>query len=93
MRNIIDAGGFQFDDYFFKSGAGSTLDFKMGKILEIIETYRPEIIFFYDDRTDHIPSFRKLGDEIFDEHGIDFKLFHVTSSFSGYELKYNSKLR
>lgn len=91
VHRVINQHNFEFDEFHFADG-GKTVDFKSRRILEIAEKHNPTEIFFYDDRTEHIPTFRKLGDKLEDDHNIKFRLFHVIGH-NGYELKYGKKLR
>lgn len=91
VKKIIDQDGFIFDEFHFADGR-KTIIFKEDKIRELIERLRPTEVFFYDDRTEHIPTFRKIGDEIEDKYGIKFRLFHIIG-LNGYELEYGKKLR
>jgi hypothetical protein len=90
VLNVINQDNLNFNEYLLCDGR-KTLDFKSSKIMELIEKYNPSEIYFYDDRTEHIPTFRKLGDKI-EDSGIKFRLFHVIG-YNGYELKYGKKLR
>ena len=90
VMNVINQDKLSFDEYLLCDGR-RTLDFKSAKIKNLIEKYNPSEVFFYDDRTEHIPTFRKLGDNI-EDSGVKFRLFHVIGH-NGYELKYGKKLR
>tara|TARA_R110000772_G_scaffold2410_1_gene8334 strand:+ start:49996 stop:50523 length:528 start_codon:yes stop_codon:yes gene_type:complete len=91
VRKVIEQDGFIFKELHLADGR-KTIDFKVSRIKSLIEKLKPTEVFFYDDRTEHIPTFRKVGDEIEDTLGIPFRLFHVIG-FNGYELKYKQKLR
>lgn len=95
VNKVIDYNNLVFDDRMFTVG-GSTIKFKLS-MLDKIKNECPnlEVIYFYDDRTKHIPKFRQWGDRCEEETGIKFRLFHVVG-FDGsgtYELKYKQKLR
>ena len=91
VLDILDQDNLEFDEYHFSKG--NTLDFKLSILDDMVKRF-PDVkeIYFYDDRTEHIPTFRKWGDNIEDEMGIKFRLFHVIG-LNGYELKYGKKMR
>lgn len=91
VMKIIDQDKLKFNEYHL-SDSRKTIIFKEDRIRKLVEKFNPKEVFFYDDRTDHIPTFRKIGDELEDTLGVKFRLFHVTG-FTGYELKYGKKLR
>lgn len=91
VRKVISQDGFTFDDQLYADGR-RTIDFKLDMLEKFANSGKYNEIYFYDDRTEHIPAFRKAGDKYKDELGIDFKLFHVIGH-TGYELKYGKKLR
>tara|TARA_R110000772_G_scaffold94317_1_gene192108 strand:+ start:1186 stop:1713 length:528 start_codon:yes stop_codon:yes gene_type:complete len=91
VMKVIGQGDFKFDEHHFADGR-KTLIFKEDKIRSLVERLNPTEVFFYDDRTEHIPTFRRIGDDIQDKLGIPFRLFHVIG-YNGYELKYKQKLR
>jgi len=91
VRKVIEQDGFEFDELHLADGR-KTVDFKVSRIKSLVERLNPTEVFFYDDRTEHIPTFRRIGDDIQDKLGIPFRLFHVIG-YNGYELKYNQKLR
>lgn len=89
VKNVI-SDDFIFDEMHFADGT-KTVEFKINKIHEVMKKYNPTEIYFYDDRTEHIPTFRMIGDKI-EDSGVKFRLFHVIGH-NGYELKYGKKLR
>jgi hypothetical protein len=91
VNKVIEQGKFEFDELHLADGR-KTVIFKEDKIRDSIKRLNPTEVFFYDDRTEHIPTFRRVGDDIQDKLGIPFRLFHVIG-FNGYELKYKEKLR
>lgn len=91
VMNIIEQDNLLFDEYHFADGR-KTLDFKIDRLSEMVKKYNPNEVFLYDDRTEHIPTFRMFGDKYEDEYKIKFRLFHVIGH-NGYELKYGKKLR
>lgn len=91
VEKLTDTHGFDFDDKYFADGR-KTIIFKEDIIRKLVKEHNPSEVYFYDDRTEHIPTFRKIGDNIEDELNIKFRLFHVIG-WNGYELKYSKKLR
>ena len=91
VNKVIEQDGLIFDEYHL-CDRRRTIEFKKEMIYDIAERVKPTEIFFYDDRTEHIPTFRKVGDDLEDRLGIKFRLFHVIG-LNGYELKYGEKLR
>lgn len=91
VKTVLNQDDITFDDYLFADGR-RTLVFKLDKLEQFARSGEYDEIFFYDDRTDHIPSFRKAGDTFKDELGVDLRLFHVIGH-NAYELGYGKKLR
>ena len=76
VRKILDANELEFDEYFYNTG-GSTLDFKIGIMEQLVEKYKNvESVAMWDDRLEHIPSFETWGKKLKE---IDFKLTVVES--------------
>lgn len=78
VMNILSMKGLKFDDHIFNDG-GETLDFKIREIKNALR-YNPNIreVEMWDDRTAHIPSFQKMGDELVQKGYLDsFKVNHV----------------
>ena len=95
VKKILATENLIFDDLQFTIG-GSTLSFKIGVLNKIlVDSPNLKEIHFYDDRTEHIPEFRKWGDSCQNSTGVKFRLFHVIGhdGANTYELKYKQKLR
>ena len=86
VDKVINQDGFTFHEYFLADNR-RTLDFKGDSIYELVDKLNPTTIYFYDDREEHIPIFREIGDDLEDNQGIDFRLFHVTKGM-GTEIEY-----
>ena len=91
VLKVIDHHGLEFDRYYLADGR-KTLDFKLDNIDRIVRGGEYGEVIIYDDRTSHIPHFRKLCDTLEDDLNISARLFHVVGH-SGYELKYKQKIR
>lgn len=62
VKKILDANGLTFDAYFYNN-LGSTLEFKIGIMDELLQQY-PNVksVSMWDDRQTHVISFRTYGD-------------------------------
>jgi hypothetical protein len=61
VEKILATHGLRFDGYFYNNG-GSTLDFKIDVLENLLKEY-PNIqsIAMWDDRLEHIPAFKAWG--------------------------------
>lgn len=78
VKAILDDKGLKFDDYLYNEG-GSTDDEKI-RHMEMILKYNPNIreVEMWDDRTPHIPTFQKWGDEMVEGGYLDkFHINHI----------------
>lgn len=80
VKKILDANDIKFDAYFFND-MGDTLKFKITVLDELLEKYpMVESIAMWDDRDEHIPSFKAWGAA---QDGIDFHITHVEGNHHG----------
>lgn len=80
VKKILDVNGLTFDAYYYNN-ISNTLDFKINVMGELLQQF-PDVksMVLFDDRDEHIPSFRAWGEE---QDGIDFHITHVKGNHHG----------
>lgn len=78
VKKILDANGLTFDGYFYNN-LGSTLEYKIGIMDELMKEY-PNVksMILFDDRDEHIGPFKHFGNELLKTNRlISFDVVHV----------------
>lgn len=81
VKKILDNKGLKFDMYLFNNKS-DTLTAKLDYLNDIL-TNNPNIkyITLFDDRTEHIPTFKKWGDDLVANGRLnDFVMNHIQSN-------------
>jgi len=74
---ILASHDYKFDEYIYNNG-GSTLDSKIKSLEQLLIKYpNTKTIEMFDDRTEHIPSFKEWGDS---KKNIGFSIHLVPSN-------------
>jgi hypothetical protein len=77
VMNVLNNHGLKFDDYLFKEGNEETSDSKISH-MEMILKYNPNIrvVEMWDDRDEHVNSFKNWGQEMIDKGYLDDFIFN-----------------
>lgn len=78
VKAVLDANGYKFDRYLYNYG-GSTLPNKLEQMSKLLKEFPSiKVLNMWDDRNEHVPTFKQWGEELVKSGRLDdFNFTHV----------------